>query len=104
MLEVVGTIVLTNYTQRTYRIDDVDFGANPSDTFEKDKKRISYAQYLKEKYQVTIRDLKQPMLVSKANQRQRRSGLPDFIYLVPEVCRTTGKIYSIKFFKSSYFF
>ena len=89
-MEVLGTVVLTNYTDRTYRIDDVDFEAKPNDTFEKDGKMITYATYMQQKYQVIVKDLNQPMLVSKANARQRRSGMPELIYLIPELCRTTG--------------
>lgn len=89
-MEVIGTVVLTNYTDRTYQVDDIDFNVTPSDTFEKEGQKISYAQYMKDRYQVQVRNLRQPMLVSKANARQRRSGMPELIYLIPELCRATG--------------
>ncbi|XP_043469025.1 piwi-like protein Siwi isoform X2 [Leptopilina heterotoma] len=88
--EVIGTIVMTTYTDRTYRIDDVDFNASPSHTFEKGGETINYATYLEQRYQVKGLNMTQPMLVSTTNARQRRSGMPELIYLVPQLCRTTG--------------
>ena len=29
--ELVGAIVMTKYNNKTYRVDDVDFGTKPSD-------------------------------------------------------------------------
>lgn len=81
---------MTTYTDRTYRIDDVDFNTSPSHTFEKGGERISYASYLEQRYQVRNLNMTQPMLVSTSNARQRRSGMPELIYLVPQLCRTTG--------------
>ncbi|XP_051162825.1 piwi-like protein Siwi isoform X2 [Leptopilina boulardi] len=88
--EVIGTVVLTTYTDRTYRVDDIDFNVNPGHSFEKNGERITYAQYLEQRYQIKNINMTQPMLVSKANARQRRSGMPELIYLVPQLCRTTG--------------
>jgi len=39
---------------------------------------------------VKIHDLNQPLLVSLTKARERRSGEPEFVYLVPELCRLTG--------------
>ena len=39
-------VVLTDYNNRTYRIDDVDFSVNPLSTFNlKSGEKISYSQY-----------------------------------------------------------
>jgi aubergine-like protein len=46
---VVGAIVLTDYNNNTYRVDDVDFSQNPTSTFElKSKDKISYLKYYAE--------------------------------------------------------
>jgi aubergine-like protein len=39
---------------------------------------------------VKIHDLNQPLLVSLTKARERRSGEPEYVYLVPELCRLTG--------------
>lgn len=46
---IIGCIVLTDYNNRTYRIDDVDWNVNPKSTFPKrDNSTISYIEYYKE--------------------------------------------------------
>jgi aubergine-like protein len=91
---ITGCVVLTDYNNATYRVDDVDFEVNPKSTFEIRKKgnvtRISYVDYYLQKYQVKIHDLEQPLLVSLTKARERRSGEPEYVYLVPELCRMTG--------------
>ncbi|KAJ6632990.1 Protein piwi, partial [Pseudolycoriella hygida] len=88
---VIGTVVLTDYNNKTYRIDDIDFGASPQDTFETKKEgTISYIDYYKRTYQKTIRNVTQPMLISRAKDRERRGGENETISLVPELCRPTG--------------
>lgn len=47
--EIIGSIVLTDYNNRTYRVDDVDWNVTPASTFSKsDGTQISYIQYYKE--------------------------------------------------------
>lgn len=44
-----------------------------------------------QKYQKIIRDLKQPILISKLKDRSLRGGIQKGpIWLVPELCRMTG--------------
>ena len=44
---------------------------------------ISYAQYYKEKYGITIKDLNQPLIISMPNkQDQRKYGRTDPVHLV----------------------
>lgn len=88
--DVVGKIVLTDYNNRTYRIDDVDWNSNPEATFTMRGETISYIEYYKRKYQIQIRDMKQPLLISRAKPRELRAGMAELIYLVPELCRQTG--------------
>lgn len=44
---VIGTTVLTDYNNKTYRIDDIDFGTTPSKTFKTKDGEISFVDYYK---------------------------------------------------------
>lgn len=46
--DILGLIVLTDYNNRTYRVDDVDFGKNPMSTFPRDGRDTTYCTYYKE--------------------------------------------------------
>nr|CAD7463126.1 unnamed protein product [Timema tahoe] len=88
---IVGSVVLTDYNNRTYRIDDVDWDVTPASTFPlKEGATISYKDYYSQKYQINITQPKQPMLVSRSKPRELRAGMSELIYLVPELCRMTG--------------
>lgn len=87
---VVGSIVITDYNNTTYRVDRVESGMTPMSTFLKKGEPITYMDYYRTRYNITIRDEKQPLLVSKANARQKRGGSPEEFFLVPELCRLTG--------------
>lgn len=46
---IIGAVVLTDYNNRTYRIDDVDWDNSPKSTFKlKTNEEIAYSQYFKE--------------------------------------------------------
>lgn len=51
---------------------------------------MSYKDYYERRYNRTINDAKQPMLVSKPKARDIRDGRDQLVYLVPELCRATG--------------
>ncbi|CAI6359066.1 unnamed protein product [Macrosiphum euphorbiae] len=89
---VVGTTVMTSYNNETYRIDDIDENADPTSQFsKKDGTKMTYIQYYKEKWNLTIRTAKQPMLISKNKRSILKFGEEDtLIYLVPELCVMTG--------------
>ncbi|XP_001949497.1 piwi-like protein Siwi [Acyrthosiphon pisum] len=89
---VVGTTVMTKYNNETYRIDDIDENSDPTSEFsKKDGSKMTYIQYYKEKWNLTIRTARQPMLISKNKRSIRRFGEEDtLIYLVPELCLMTG--------------
>lgn len=88
---VLGCIVLTGYNNRTYRVDDVDFDLTPRSTFKlRSGENISYVDYYLKKHQQKIECFDQPLLISRAKARELRDGKPEFIYLVPELCRMTG--------------
>lgn len=90
--EVVGTTVLTEYTNKTYQIDDIDFTMTPSSKFTPAYKEdeISYSEYYETRHNIKIKDKFQFMLISRANERAKRAGKTELIYLVPELCRATG--------------
>lgn len=89
---VLGQTVLTAFNNRTYRIDDIDFTKTPKDTFvlKNGNGPISFIEYYKTRYNIIIRDKEQPLLVTKANTRDIRGGEQQMIYLIPELCRSTG--------------
>lgn len=82
---------MTDYNNNTYRIDDVDYTVTPKSTFKKKNgEEISYCDYYQSKYQIRIRDVRQPLLVSRSKPRDRRAGQAELVYLIPELCRSTG--------------
>ncbi|XP_055592753.1 protein piwi-like isoform X3 [Uranotaenia lowii] len=88
---VLGTVVMTTYgTNKTYTISDVDYNLTPESSFETKNGSLSFMAYFKEKYNITIRDPRQPMLVSRSKPRDIRAGLPELVLLVPELSRITG--------------
>ncbi|XP_047364611.1 piwi-like protein Siwi [Vespa velutina] len=91
--EVLGSVVLTDYNNNTYRIMDVDYNLTPKNTFQlKSGESVSYKDYYKNKYNKIIKYDNQPMLVAEGKQKSR--NLPTqserLVYLVPELCRATG--------------
>jgi len=88
---LLGTIVMTRYNNKTYRIDEISWDKKANDTFPKrDGSAISYVQYYKERYQITIKDLNQPLIMSMPKRSERRAGNEGPIYLIPELCYMTG--------------
>lgn len=89
--EIVGTTVLTDYTNKTYNIDDIDFTMSPLSTFKSAHgEESTFVEYYKNKYNITIKDHRQMLLVSRARERDIRAGQPENIYLIPELSRATG--------------
>lgn len=95
--QMIGRTVLTVYNNKTYRIDDIDFDLNPRSTFEQrqpdgTKKMISYADYFEQNYKLKIKDLKQPLFISRPKKVDRRQGAeePKNISLIPETCVVCG--------------
>lgn len=88
--QVLGSVVLTRYNNKTYRITDVDYDATPRDTFEGKDGPISYIDYYQTIRHVKIRDVTQPLLVSKPTERNIRGGIDRPINLIPELCYATG--------------
>ncbi|KAM3131412.1 hypothetical protein pb186bvf_016484 [Paramecium bursaria] len=85
--EMIGLSVLAAYGNfRIYRIDDLEFKKNPQTKFAlNDGKEVTFVKYYKDKYNITIKNEKQPLIV----YRDKRN--PDKItYLIPELLNMTG--------------
>lgn len=83
--KLVGRSVLAKYgNNRFYRIDGVEEGKKITDTIEGSSPPITYFDYYKSRYGITIRNSKQPLLI----HRNRRTDQD--IHLVPELCHMTG--------------
>nr|KAG5694355.1 hypothetical protein BaRGS_002209 [Batillaria attramentaria]KAG5702279.1 hypothetical protein BaRGS_002946 [Batillaria attramentaria] len=88
---LMGSIVLTRYNNKTYRVDDIEWDMRPSHTFEKHGgQKITYKQYFFEHYGIEVTDEDQPLLVSKPKKRDIRRGQTENIHLLPELCTLTG--------------
>ncbi|RWS29770.1 piwi-like protein 1 [Leptotrombidium deliense] len=94
--ELGGSIVMTSYNNKTYRIDDIAFDKNPTFVFERRHGAISIKDYYQEQYKITIRDEKQPLIVCNPSARDQRQGRTEPILLVPELCAMTGLTESLK--------
>lgn len=89
--ELTGSIVSTRYNHKNYKIDDIDFNKNPMSTFESKKTgTISYMDYYKKQYDLTIQDTQQPLLICRNQERSSTDGKTENIYLIPEFCNMTG--------------
>lgn len=94
----LGKVVLTNYNNKHYRVDDVDWDSCPKSTFPKTVngkiQEVCFADYYRNQYNVHIQDLQQPLIVSRAKPRKqwmaRDTSPPENILLVPELCHVTG--------------
>lgn len=52
---IIGSIVLTYYNNKTYRIDDVDFNTRPTSSFTmRDGTQITYIEYFRTRYNINI--------------------------------------------------
>ena len=88
---LLGCIVMTRYNNRTYRIDDIAWDKHPTESFESSKGTpMTYIQYYEGKYNRTIRDAQQPLLVSMPTLREKRAGVSGPVLLLPELCFMTG--------------
>ena len=44
---LVGTVVMTTYNRKTYRVDDIDWNKNPGHTFPLKGQEVSFMDYMK---------------------------------------------------------
>ncbi|XP_030569875.1 protein argonaute-3 [Drosophila novamexicana] len=89
---LVGSIVLTRYNNRMYRIDDICFSQNPHSEFETRTGSLSYVEYYKNHHNIYIKDDKQPLLISLKQIRKEKTVNTENIQfcLIPELCYLTG--------------
>ncbi|XP_048186573.1 piwi-like protein 2 isoform X1 [Perognathus longimembris pacificus] len=90
---LVGSIVITRYNNRTYRIDDVDWNKTPKDSFTmSDGKEITFLEYYSKNYGITVKEEDQPLLIHRPSERQSNHGtlLKGEILLLPELSFMTG--------------
>lgn len=89
---MLGSVVLTRYNNRTYRIDDIDWNSTPKSTFGMNGRDVSYIEYYKSHYNIEITDADQPLLVSREERRVAGQIEKESLvfYLVPEICHLTG--------------
>lgn len=90
--QLLGSIILTRYNNKTYRIDEIDFEKNPMDCFSRSNgEKISYVDYYKQQYNLTIRDARQPLLMNRPRAKaQGEDNVSKLISLIPELCYLTG--------------
>ncbi|XP_035236171.1 piwi-like protein 2 [Anguilla anguilla] len=91
--ELIGSIVLTRYNNRTYRIDDIEWAKSPKDTFTMaDGSQISFLDYYSKNYGITIKEVDQPLLVHRPKERSKPRGkvITGEILLLPELSFMTG--------------
>ncbi|XP_020042473.2 piwi-like protein 3 [Castor canadensis] len=90
--QLLGSVVLTKYNNRTYRVDGINWDQNPRDTFTRsDGTRVTFVEYYLQQYNEQVTELKQPLLVSLGRWRKGQRDAPrEPVLLVPQLCYLTG--------------
>ena len=89
--QICGSIVLTTYNNRTYKVDDLVTTKNVRDTtFTRGDRTISLIDYYKEVHDIVINQVSQPLIECLPTARDRRAGRTEKLLLVPELCQMTG--------------
>ena len=85
---LIGRTFKVSYSKKHYKIDDILFDRNPENQdFKRDQKRIILKDYYKERYNILINNLRQPILVVK---RKDAEGEDINLYFAPELCNFAG--------------
>jgi aubergine len=83
--EMEGRIVMAKYGNfNCYRVERVLMNENPTMTFSLKGNPLKYIDYFKSKYNITIKNPRQPLLLALVEKGTRE------IRLVPELCVLTG--------------
>ena len=62
-----------------------------SKTFDrKDGSKVSFKDYYKERYNIDVRELKQPLLISMPKDKDKRRGDLQAVKIIPELTQMTG--------------
>ncbi|WAQ95553.1 PIWL2-like protein [Mya arenaria] len=92
--QLIGTVVLTRYNNKTYRVDDIIWNQNPQHTFSTASGgEMSFIEYYKKSYNLDIQDYEQPLLMHRPKRKQEPGGRTskiETILLVPELCYMSG--------------
>ncbi|XP_062995532.1 piwi-like protein 2 [Elgaria multicarinata webbii] len=91
--QLIGNIIITRYNNNTYRIDDIDWNKTPKDSFTmSDGKEITFIEYYRKNYGITIRELDQPLLIHRPSERKNppEKLQKGEILLLPELSFLTG--------------
>ncbi|KAM3872188.1 piwi-like protein 2 [Diretmus argenteus] len=91
--ELIGSIVITRYNNRTYRIDDIEWSKSPKDTFTMfDGSETSFVDYYSKNYGIEIKEMDQPLLIHRPKERSKPGGkiITGQVLLVPELSFMTG--------------
>ncbi|XP_037339536.2 piwi-like protein 2 [Pungitius pungitius] len=92
--ELIGSIVITRYNNRTYRIDAIEWDKSPKDTFTlMDGTNTTFVEYYSKNYGITIKEMDQPLLMHRPKERSKPGGkqvITGEILLVPELSFMTG--------------
>ncbi|XP_071068407.1 piwi-like protein 4 isoform X2 [Dasypus novemcinctus] len=89
--QLLGRVVLTRYNNKTYRVDDIDWSVKPTHSFRmRDGTELTYVDYYRQHYDITLSDLNQPVLVSLLKSRRGDDTEPRVAHLLPELCFLTG--------------
>ncbi|XP_070820400.1 piwi-like protein 2 [Chaetodon trifascialis] len=92
--ELVGSIVITRYNNRTYRIDAIEWNKSPKDTFTlMDGTKTTFVEYYSKNYGIAIKEMDQPLLMHRPKERSKPGGkqiITGEILLIPELSFMTG--------------
>ncbi|KAM6294643.1 piwi-like protein 2 [Aegotheles albertisi] len=91
--QLVGSVVITRYNNRMYRIDDIDWDKTPRDSFTMASgEEVTFMDYYSKNYGITIRELDQPLLIHRPKEKRMLQGKHqvDMVLLVPELAFMTG--------------
>ncbi|CAG7820385.1 unnamed protein product [Allacma fusca] len=97
--ELIGSVVITTYKNRTYCIADIDWDTNPDSTFDCRSSTITFTDYYSKVYGIDVTDKTQPLLhvKSKVADMHGHNGQEDKpVYLIPELCNMTGLTCSMR--------
>jgi len=84
--EFNGTVMMKTHNRKMYIVNEVDFDQSPTSLLEDRKPPITRADFYKTKYNITIKDLEQPLFVA----RPSKEGDSREFYVVPELCQAIG--------------
>ncbi|KAL3877253.1 hypothetical protein ACJMK2_034986 [Sinanodonta woodiana] len=92
---VVGTVVLTRYNNKTYKVDDILWDKNPLQTFTSSTgQEMTFKDYYKKSYNIDIFDENQPLLLHRPKKKQiqgvGKERKSEVICLIPELSFMTG--------------